>query len=149
MIGTMLRLSGVVLGLALLAIIFSAIEHSNRPIIKHETSQNLSIPHSFHPVIEFSRDEHRIAKLFIADTLPRLMKMGLISKFKRNETMTTMMVSGHIWKARTRFVKESLLAAVSVYNRVNGFSVWTRILDDRTGALYAQVLPSDKKELYE
>jgi hypothetical protein len=149
LIGKVLRLCVVVVGFALLVIFFSVIEHSNRPIVRHESGKNISFPVHFQPVIEFSGDEDRIAKLFIADTLPRLMKMGLISKFERNETITTMMVPGRIWRKRTRFVKESLLTAVSAYNRVNGYSPWTRILDDRTGTMYAQVLPSDKKELYD
>jgi hypothetical protein len=145
----LMQLCIIVFGIALLLFVFTAVEHSNKTIVKRPSIQAASIPVLFLPSIEFSEDEHRIAKLFIADTLPRLLKMGLISKYRRNESITLLSVPGRIWKTRTRFVKESLLTAVSVYNRVNGFSPWTRILDDRTGAIYAQVLPSNQKELYE
>lgn len=136
-------------GIALLLIILAIIERSDRAILERQARQGFSVQSLPQPSEAFTADERRIAHLFIADTLPRLMKKGLITRYERNAVTTNLMVAGCVWKSRTRFVKESLMTAVSVYNKVNGFSPWSRILDDRTGMLYAQVLPSDRKELYE
>ncbi len=77
------------------------------------------------------------------------MKLGLITKYERNESTTALLVAGRVWKKRTRFVKESLLLAVATYNRVNGLSAWTLVLDDQDGTMYAQVLPSNRREVYD
>jgi hypothetical protein len=143
------NLCSFTLGFALLWIILAIVERSDRAIMDRQGRQGFAVHSLPQPTVEVSDDERRIARLFIADTLPRLMKKGLITKYERNVANTTLFVAGRVWKVRTRFVKESLLTAVSVYNRVNGFNPCTRILDNRTGALYAQVLPSDRRELYE
>lgn len=135
--------------IGLFCIAYYVADRSDRAIAER-TSRH---PVAFHAFLdippECTGDERRVANQFIADTLPRLMKLGLISKYQRDEKVTALYVPGHIWKARTRFVKQSVLTAVSAYNKVNGLSLWTMVLDDRTGTMYAQVLPSNRKELYQ
>jgi hypothetical protein len=143
------KLVALAIGIALLLIILALVERSDRAIVERQSRQGFAVESLPQPFDAFTADERRIAHLFIADTLPRLMNKGLITRYERNAINTNLLVAGRVWKARSRFVKESLMTAVSVYNRVNGFSAWTRIVDDHTGMLYAQVLPSDRKELYE
>lgn len=143
------RTFALAFGIALLLIILAIIERSDRGILERQSRRGFSVQSFPQPSETFTADERRIARLFIADTLPKLMNKGLIIRYERNAIATNLRVAGRVWKARTRIVKESLMTAVSVYNRVNGFSPWTRILDDRTGMLYAQVLASGQKELYE
>ena len=143
------RLCSILIGIALFGLIMTFVRRSDTAIVERQSRRVFSAQPLFPPIPWFSTEERRIAAMFVADTLPRLMKMGLITKYERNETNTTVLVAGSIWKARTHFVKDSLLKAVSVYNRVNGFAQPTIILDDHTGVLYAQVLPSDKREIYE
>ena len=146
---TLRKLLVLAIGIALLLIVLALIERSDKAIVERQSRQGVAVYLLSQPSNAFTADERRIAHLFIADTLPRLMKKGLITRYERNAANTNLLVAGRVWKARSRFVKESLMTAVLVYNRVNGFNAWTRILDDRTGMLYAQVLPSDRKELYE
>ena len=143
------KLSGLAGGIALLLVILAIIEHSDRAIIERQNKRGFALSTIIQDSNMYSDDERRVARLFIADTLPRLMKKGLITKYERNETGTTLLVVGRVWKGRTRFVKQSLLTAVSVFNKVNDYNLWTMILDDRDGTMYAQVLPSDRRELYE
>ena len=143
------RLYGLIAGIALLCIGYVLIERSDRSIVERQSKRTFVVVPLLRLSDEITDDERRVAKLFIADTLPRLMKRGLITKYLRNETNTTLLVVGSAWRGRTQFVKESLLAAVLAFNKVNGYNLWTRVLDDRDGTLYAQVLPSDRTELYE
>lgn len=138
----------LLLGIALLLGILALIERSDRKIMERQLHREF-IGVLVIPSAPFTQDERRIAGQFLADTLPRLMKKGLITRYVRSTEGTTILVPGRVWKPRTRFVKESLLAAVCAFNKVNGFNAWARVVDDRTGRLYAQVLPSERKELYE
>jgi hypothetical protein len=98
---------------------------------------------------EFTNDERRIARHFAIDTLPGLMQKGLIKKYKRYETVTLLLVTGKIWKERSRFFKESLLTEVLVYNKVHGYALETQVVDHRSQRLYAQASSSDKKEFFD
>ncbi len=127
---------------------FAIVTRSDRAIMKRASRRVAGFLSTSGSSMFVSNDERRIANMFISDTLPRLMKMGLVTKYQRTESTTAMLVAGPIWKQRTLFVKESLLTAVATYNKVNGLSAWTLVLDDHDGTLYAQVLPSNRKEVY-
>lgn len=82
------------------------------------------------------------------DTLPGLIQQGLIKKYKRCELGTLIYVAGTIWKKRSKFFKESLLAEILVYNKVNGYALETRVVDHSSLRLYAQA-SSEKKEFFD
>lgn len=98
---------------------------------------------------EFNSEECRIAQHFATDTLPGLMRRGLIKKYGRNESGNVLFVAGKLWKERSRFFKESLLSEVLVYNKVNGYALDTRIIDHRSQRLYAHAVSADRKEFFD
>jgi hypothetical protein len=98
---------------------------------------------------EFTGEEGRIARHFAIDTLPGLMQRGLIMKYERHHNGTLVHVAGRLWKERSRFFKESLLSEVSIYNKVNGYPIETRVVDQYCQRLYAQVLSLEKKEIFD
>jgi hypothetical protein len=98
---------------------------------------------------EPSRDEQRIARHFTMDTLPGLMRRGLIKKYERYETGTLLLVTGKIWKDRSRFFKECLLTEMLVYNQVNGYALGIRVLDSSSRQLYAHALSAERKEFFD
>jgi hypothetical protein len=97
---------------------------------------------------EFTGEERRIARHFALDTLPGLMQRGLIVKFERRHNGTLVHVAGRLWKERSKFFKESLISEVSIYNKVNGYAIETRIVDHCSQRLYAQVLSLENKEIF-
>jgi hypothetical protein len=102
------------------------------------------------PWIPENKDsEGRIARHFEADTLPGLMRCGLVKKYERYKNGTIVFVTGEIWKQRSRFFKESLLAEAVVYNKVHGYSLETRIIDHRSRQLYARAVSAAEKEFYD
>jgi hypothetical protein len=101
----------------------------------------------FHPK-ESSPDEKRIAKHFAADTLPGLMQKGLIRRYLRNASGTSIAVNGKLWKKRSKFFKMSLLTEVSAFNKVQGYELSTRITDNSSGKLYAYLSPEAKIDIY-
>ena len=98
---------------------------------------------------EFTDDERGIARHFTVDTLPGLMHRGLTWSIERHQTGTLLLVAGNLWKERSRFFKESLLAEVLIYNKVNGYAVETLVADHSSKRLYAKVLSSEKKEVFD
>jgi hypothetical protein len=92
--------------------------------------------------------EQRIAQQFSDSILPQLKRLGLITKYNRTDAQTHIAVSGVIWKKRSPFFKESILDQIFIYNKVNGFTVKTLIVDDTTNQLYAQISPPDRKNIY-
>jgi hypothetical protein len=98
---------------------------------------------------EFTGDEGRIAQHFTIDTLPGLMQRGLIMKYERHQTGTLLHVAGKLWKERSRFFKESLLAEVLIYNKVNGYAVETLVVDHCSHRVYAHVSSSENKEVFD
>jgi len=94
-------------------------------------------------------DEQRIARQFERDTLPGLMRFGLIKKYERHRTCTTVYVAGKIWKERSRFFKESLLLGALVFNKVNGYPLEIKIVDHSSHRLYAQAASEDRKEIFD
>jgi hypothetical protein len=104
---------------------------------------------SFFPNKECNPDEKRIAKHFTADTLPRLMQKGLVKKYRRNSSGTTLAVNGVLWRKRSYYFKTSLLTEILVHNKVYGYEFSTKIIDSVSGKLYAQILPSTKMNFYD
>jgi hypothetical protein len=98
---------------------------------------------------EFTGVERRIAWHFVMDTLPGLMQHGLIKKYERRQSGTLLYVTGKIWKERSKFFKESLLAEIMVYNKVNGHATDIRIVDHYSQRLYAQASSSEIKEFFD
>ncbi len=94
-------------------------------------------------------NEERIAKHFAEDTLPGLIKKGLIKKYQRTTEETCISVDGGLWNGRSAFFKQSLMKELSVYNTFNGYAVTARIVDSTSGKLYAQIAPSSKIIFYD
>ncbi len=93
-------------------------------------------------------EEKRVALQFSDTTLPELKQLGLIKSYTRTEIETIITVSGTIWKERSSFFKESLLDQIFIYNTVNGFALKTKIIDDKSFALYAEIIPPDQRLIY-
>ena len=98
---------------------------------------------------EITNEESRIARHFAVDTLPGLMRLGLIKQYKRHPKGTDIFVAGRVWKERSRFFQESLLSEVLVYNKMNGYELETRIIDHRSRQLYAKAISVDRKEFFD
>jgi hypothetical protein len=77
------------------------------------------------------------------------MQWGLIKKYERHQTGTLLFVAGKLWSERSRFFKESLLSEVSIYNKVNGYSIETRVVDQCSQHLYALISSLEKKEFFD
>lgn len=93
-------------------------------------------------------EEKRVALQFSDTTLPELKRLGLIKSYTRSEIETIITVSGRIWNERSVFFKESLLEQIFAFNKVNGFSVKTKIIDETTAHLYAEIIPPDGRMIY-
>ena len=92
--------------------------------------------------------EQRTAKQFADSILPQLKHLGLVISYTRTEIETIITVSGTVWKARSQFFKEQFLEQIVVYNKVNGFSVRTKIIDKDDGTLYAELTSPDRRAIY-
>jgi hypothetical protein len=93
-------------------------------------------------------EEQRVALQFSDTTLPQLTALGLITQYTRSDAETVITVNGSIWKERSAFFHESLLEQISIYNTVHRFALRTRIIDDRTDQLYAEVTSSGRRMIY-
>jgi len=93
-------------------------------------------------------EEKRVALQFSDTTLPQLKRLGLIKSYTRTEIETVITVSGKMWSERSEFFKKSLLEQIFAYNKVNGFALTTRIIDDKTAQLYAEITPPDGRTIY-
>ncbi len=142
----LLNLTLTVIGLWVVAIL---IERSDAAIMEHRCKYQLSFIAPIDLTNDFSNDEQRIAKRFVTDTMPGLMQKGLIKKYERHEFGTSLLVSGKLWKKRSLFFKQSLLTEILIYNEVNGYEVWTQIVDSQSRKLYAQISPSTKIKFYD
>ncbi|MFA6469583.1 MAG: hypothetical protein WCW35_11850 [Bacteroidota bacterium] len=96
----------------------------------------------------YTQEEKRIAHQFSDSILPQLKELGLIRSYSRTELETVITVSGTIWRDRSLFFKESLLNQLFVYNKVNGFALNTRIIDNESSVVYAEIIPPDRREIY-
>jgi hypothetical protein len=147
-VGSMI--TGIV-GLCLIAFIaFSVIRQPVQPIAHANTEIH---PNSLCPLLSNDKkqttDEERVARHFAADTLPGLIKKGMIKKYQRTVSGTYIAVNGNLWKRRSSYFKRCLLKEVLVYNTFNGYAISTQIVDSTSGKLYAQIAPSATMDFYE
>ena len=147
------RLTGIVLRLlvtlCVMYIVYLWTNQSNFVIMrKYNTSRYTNLFPLVRKTQEFTGDERRIARHFAIDTLPGLMQRGLITKYERRHNGTLLHVDGKLWNGRSRFFKENLLSEVSIYNKVNGYAIETRIVDRYSHRLYAQVVSLENKEVF-
>jgi hypothetical protein len=143
--GTIAAVVMAVIGLWLL---FAAVQHHDEKILGNGQSPTPHTSYSFLSSDAVSSNEQRISALFAADTLPGLIRKGLIKKYERTDSGTMVTVAGQIWNERSQFFKQSLLTALFVYNKVNGYTPHTRVVDNTSGLLYAEILPSSEMKLY-
>ncbi len=94
-------------------------------------------------------DEQRVAQRFVKDTLPGLIRKGLITRYERNPSGTRIVVSGLLWKNRSTFFKQSFMAALLVYDKVEKFHPHARVVDGASGTLYAEISPESKISFYD
>jgi hypothetical protein len=139
----------LIIGLVLIYIVFVWTNQPDSNIQRTTNHRHSSLLLPAQWTKDFSRDEDRIAQHFSVDTLPGLMRRGLIKKYERRQTGTILYVAGNIWKTRSRFFKESLLSEALVYNKVNGYELETRIIDHRSLQLYAKAISADRKEFFD
>ncbi|NUN69184.1 MAG: hypothetical protein HUU02_05685 [Bacteroidetes bacterium] len=93
-------------------------------------------------------DEQRVAIQFSDTTLPQLQQLGLISRYTRTEAETIITVNGRLWKERSPFFKESFIEQLYLYNKVHGYALRARVIDDATEQLYAQIIPPDRRMVF-
>jgi len=115
----------------------------------YQYKQQFVYTSTFFSTKECSLDEKRIAKHFAADTLPGLMQKGLIQKYQRTASGTSIAVSGRLWRKRSKYFKTSLLKEVFVFNKVQGYELSAKIIDSLSGKLYAYISPSTKMDFYD
>ena len=122
-------------------------------MINTQSPDTHTVKYAFYPSYT-SRDavgdvEKRVAQNFLKDTIPGLIRRGLITKYERNESGTRIMVSGRVWKKRSQFFKQSFMTALQVYDRLERLQPHARIVDNTSGALYAEISPDSKIALYD
>ena len=98
---------------------------------------------------EFNTTEHRIARHFEIDTLPGLMRHGLVKKYERHSAGTTLFVVGKIWQARSKYFQESLLREILIYNKVHGYELHTQVIDVSSHRLYACAVSFEHQEYFD
>lgn len=137
-------LAGIVALAVISAAVYLIVRWDNQVLegMRQFTMQNDSS--AFRP----TEDELRIARQFSDSTLPQLRSLGLIKRYSRTAIETIITVSGRMWKERSPFFRESLLEQIHIYNRVNHFAVQTKIIDDETSVLYAEIIAPDRKNIY-
>ncbi len=100
-------------------------------------------------ILRLTDDEMRVAKQFSDSTLPELKQRGLILQYRHTEVETVITVNGRLWIARSQFFKESFLTRLLLYNQASGLSAASKIMDEKNGHLYAQIVPPDQKIIYD
>lgn len=131
-----------------LSIVITILWQIQKPETDYQYKRQVTYKSPFPHLKEYSPDEKRIAKHFAADTLPGLMRIGLIHKYLRNESGTSIAVDGKLWKSRSQFFKTSLLTEISVFNKVKEYELSTKIVDSLSGKLYAYISSEAKIDFY-
>jgi hypothetical protein len=132
----------LVLCTLIIIVIIGFISHTDSTILaKRQSFQILS--NAFLPQGQpFLTDEIRISNLFVEDTLPRLIRSGIVKKYELTHRRTLLFVNGKLWKQRSQFFKNCLLKEILAHNTVNGYSPETRIIDNQSRKLFAKISPS-------
>jgi hypothetical protein len=133
----------------LLSVAFIFIRHTEKPISVNIDKRPFVFPSPYFSKKECSQDEKRIASHFSADTLPGLMRTGLIQGYRRNSSGSYIFVNGKLWKNRSEYFKQSLLTEMFVFNKVNDYELSTKIIDSLSGKLYAQISSSAETDFYD
>ena len=106
--------------------IVNLINHSDNVILAKRQSYHIlsnSLLPQGQPYVE---DEMRISNLFVEDTLPRLIRYGLVKKYELTQCKTVLFVNGKLWK-QLAFFKDCLLKEILVHNKINGHAPETLI----------------------
>lgn len=127
---------------------FILLERSDTAILENRTKYRLRSMHEGIMSDQHSADEQRVAKHFAVDTLPGLLQRGLIKKYKRERSGTVVFVAGNLWNERTEYFRQCLLKELFIYNKVNGFEPSTRVVDSRSGKLYAEITPPTRIQFF-
>ena len=131
-----------------IAAVFDAVRRHDESVLNGRYSLRSNISLTPDSPAECTKDDRRIAALFAADTLPGLMEKGLVKDYRRTDSATVLTVSGNLWKKRSLFFKNSLLTALTAFNKVNRYAPRVHIVDDRSGRLYAEIVSSTEKKIY-
>ena len=145
----LLNLLKLIIGLAVIGIVYIWTDQTYTKARRRDNDHNSSGLSLIQKTDEFNRDESKIAKHFALDTLPGLMKCGLIKKYERRQSGNVLFVAGKLWQKRSRFFKESLLSEILIYSKVNGYTLETRIIDHSSHRLYAQAISENQKEFFD
>jgi len=132
----------------LFLIVTTIIWQVQKPPAAYQYKRKFTCAPSFFYLKKYSADEKRIAEHFAADTLPGLMRRGLIRKYLRDVSGTSIAVNRNLWKQRSKFFKTSLLTEISVFNKVQGYEISVKIIDDLSGKMYACISPEAKMDFY-
>lgn len=135
-------------GMALFVALDYGIAYALRQGIEHRNRTEQSVEQLFRES-SLSTLEIERARKFETDTLPSLLKEGLVKQFKQSQGKTLLLVDRLQWSRQPQEAKVDLLAAILASSRVRGFSAWTDVRDFRTGDLIAGISMSGGVELYE
>jgi hypothetical protein len=142
-------IAGVLFVCCLIGFVMTEFHHPVKPFLKTNIENPASSTCPIFANAESTAKERWIARHFAVDTLPGLMRKGLIHRYKRNASGTFLGVNGNLWKCRSTFFKQSLLREVFVFNKIHGYELSTRIVDSTSGKLYAQISPSAKMDFFD
>lgn len=97
----------------------------------------------------FTAQELKLAEKFETDTLPTILKTGLVKQFKRNDDMTFVLVDGTKWVRQEYTTKAELIFEIVITNKVRGYASALQVRDFETGKLYANICPPAIVEMYD
>jgi hypothetical protein len=157
-----------ILGIAALALLgaafllFLRVEHNalyrhERPIrpgikIGPQVSQRGSQTQSdsLHELLgsKSTEDDRRMTAVFSSDTLPRMLKIGLIKELRRGESNSLMIVNGRMWRARKKETKQELLLQLRSFNKVHNHPTPVQVRDDSTRQLLAEISPTAEVSIF-
>ncbi|MBI3578903.1 MAG: hypothetical protein HY089_05760, partial [Ignavibacteriales bacterium] len=118
----------------------------------HEQTENHAFADSVNKLLgstTFTPEELKLAEKFETDTLPTILKTGLVKQFKRNEGMTFVMVDGTKWIRQEHATKADLIFEIVITNKVRGYASALQVLDYKTGKLYANIRPPSTVEMHD
>lgn len=135
-----------------------ALKRNERPIRpglatgNKQASQNLSDTQSdsLYELFgaKFTVDERTLAEVFSADTLPRMLELGLIKELRRGDVNALLIVDGRLWRARKRETKHQLLVQLRAYNKVHALPTPVQVRDASTKQLLAEISPTAVLSIY-
>ncbi len=135
--------------IVLFSVIVTIIWQIQKPPAAYQYKRKITCTSPFFYLKEYSTEEKRIAKHFAADTLPGLLRNGLVRKYLRDASGTIITVNRKLWKERSEFFKTSLLTEISVFNKVQGYEISVKIVDSLSGRMYAYISPEAKMDFYD